>query len=104
MGESALLFGWIKRIFPPLGLMRFPIKLVILPVFALPPLAAYAVKGCLEATPSAILKFRRDSFAVGGILLLVMAGILIYARKFPFADDPGRSRWKAALLARRFWF
>ncbi len=87
MGENAHLFGWIKQAFPLLGIMRFPIKIVVLPVFALPLLAAFALKGCMATAPSEARAIRWRTLALGTILLLMLAGILSYARKFPFADD-----------------
>ena len=43
MGEKAILLDWLKAICPPLGFIRFPIKYVLLPLMALPFLAAFGV-------------------------------------------------------------
>ncbi|PAW85286.1 MAG: hypothetical protein B9S33_10010 [Pedosphaera sp. Tous-C6FEB] len=40
MGQQAFLLDWLKTICPPLGFIRFPIKYVLLPLMALPFLAA----------------------------------------------------------------
>lgn len=87
MGENARLLSWIKQAFPLVGIMRYPIKIVILPVFALPLLAAFAIKKCPGMTPPDARKVQHRSIALGIILLLALGGILVYARQFPFTDD-----------------
>ncbi len=43
VGEATPIYGWLSRHFNVVGLMRFPVKFVILPVFVLPLLAAYSL-------------------------------------------------------------
>ncbi|HUD83849.1 MAG TPA: hypothetical protein VMQ67_10115, partial [Candidatus Saccharimonadales bacterium] len=43
LGDSGFVFLWIKRMFPFLGLFRYPVKFVILTIIAMPLLAAYAM-------------------------------------------------------------
>ena len=87
MGENARVFGWIKHAFPLVGVMRYPIKIVILPVFALPLLAAFALKGCPGTMPSDARTIRRRSLALGIILLLTVGAILSLARRHSFTGD-----------------
>lgn len=86
MGENARVYDWIKRVFPLLGVMRYPIKIVVLTVFALPLLAAFALKtnpgGPLDAQVA-----RRRYLGVGIFAGAIVAAILIYARKFPLPDE-----------------
>ncbi|MGA3268789.1 MAG: hypothetical protein ABSE16_18460, partial [Verrucomicrobiota bacterium] len=43
LGEATPVYSWLLQHVSAIGLMRFPIKFVILPVFALPLLAAFAI-------------------------------------------------------------
>ena len=43
LGEATPVYGWLLRHFGALGMMRFPVKFLILPVFVLPLLAAFAL-------------------------------------------------------------
>src|ERR1041385_8436166 len=41
LGDRGILYDVVRRIFPPLGLARYPIKFIVITVFALPLLAAF---------------------------------------------------------------
>jgi len=43
LGDAGHLYGWIHELFPQIGLMRFPIKWVVLAGAAIPLLAAFGV-------------------------------------------------------------
>jgi hypothetical protein len=43
LGDATPVYGWLSRHVSVIGLMRFPVKFVILPVFVLPLLAAYGL-------------------------------------------------------------
>ena len=85
MGENGVLFPWLKRMIPMIGIARFPIKFVVLAGFTFPLLAAYALGG-FEQAPR-VPRFRRSLFAVSFLALLGMAIILWVARHHPFAMD-----------------
>lgn len=48
LGNATPVYSWSQAHLPIIGFMRFPIKFVILPVFVLPMLAAYAVAAPLN--------------------------------------------------------
>jgi hypothetical protein len=87
MGSHAHLWDWLKRVCPPLGFMRFPIKIVVLTVFTLPLLAAFALNE-KTAVPPPDTRARAWQFLTVGILLLaVIAAILGYAQRFPLPKE-----------------
>ena len=87
MGSHAHLWDWLKRVCPSLGIMRFPIKIIVLTVFTLPLLAAYALNE-KSATPPPDPHVRARQFlAVGIILLAVIAAVLGYAQRFPLPKE-----------------
>jgi hypothetical protein len=84
MGDHTPLFGWLKKLCPLLGVMRFPIKFVVLAVFTMPLMASFAVDANLPAPgPGARWRF----LAVGLVLLALIAGIVGYSRRFPYPDE-----------------
>ncbi|NDA65182.1 MAG: hypothetical protein EBY09_00865, partial [Verrucomicrobia bacterium] len=89
MGRDAFLLDWLKAIFPPLGFIRFPIKYVLLPLMALPFLAAFGITvvqlskcGDQQTSPSSDIKLQRARnhplILVTFTLLAICAGVLIW--------------------------
>jgi hypothetical protein len=69
MGDAGYLYPFVKFLVPQVGLMRFPVKFVVLPTLALPLLAA--------AGFSSIDRLSRDQWeARSGRILLTGAGLL----------------------------
>lgn len=87
LGDSALVYKYLRQAFPPFGLMRFPIKFVVLPALIFPLLAAFAVKALREGTTSPKILAR---WQVGAALL---AGTLLAA------DGFGRAKWGSASVS-----
>lgn len=54
MGDNGFLYPALKRVFPPLSFMRFPVKFLILVNFALPLLAAFAAAALFEEKSRAL--------------------------------------------------
>ncbi len=94
LGDQGGLYPVCLKLFPPLGLMRFPIKLVVPVLFILPLLAALAV-GQIERLPSdARSRAHRSLTMVGGMLLVLLAILLCLAwfRPRPMDDWPATLR------------
>lgn len=79
LGPSAKIYTLIKSVVPIFGFVRFPIKFVVLAVFALPIIAA-----------SAIGNIRTDKKFSGivVVLLVAMAGIVVFAKLHPQYSPP----------------
>lgn len=90
MGDNTPIYGWLKLVLPAIGIMRFPIKLIVLTVFTLPLLAAFAVNGNSALRRPGTRASRRKLVALGTLLLLVVVAILGYARRFPLPDESWR--------------
>src|SRR6266571_7229249 len=43
LGDNGYLYKWVRQAVPPFGLLRYPIKFVVVAIFSLPLLAAFAV-------------------------------------------------------------
>ena len=87
MGSNAHVWDWLKAVCPPLGIMRFPIKIIVLTVFTLPLLAAFALNEKLAAPQSDARVRTHQILAVGIILLVVIAAILGYAHHHPLPKE-----------------
>ena len=89
LGENGIVYGLIRRIMPGLGFMRFPIKFVVLMIFALPLLAAFAIAHLRAGSQSAEDRFHpAERWALGLILVFasIIAGCLVYSYSHPFAN------------------
>ena len=95
LGENGYLYIWLKKFVPGLGFMRFPIKLVVLAVIALPLLAAYAI-GKHEEAASKQEIFRRNLILglAGMITILAMFGLVWAAKVAPEPFDDWDGCWK----------
>ncbi len=83
LGPHGLLYGWVVRLVPLVGLVRFPIKFVILATFVIPLLAACGLSW-LQALPQE--RAPREGNRLWGLalgLLGLMAGIVGWAWRFP---------------------
>jgi hypothetical protein len=103
LGDATPVYGWLTRHFSVVGLMRFPVKFVILPVFVLPLLAAYSLT---ETRPAAGGEAgRRGGFRVLiwlATVALVLGILWWHWRSCPASDDRTAILWNG--LARAGFF
>ena len=90
LGDRGFLLTPLRRLFPFLGLFRYPVKFVLAAVFALPLLAAAAI-GRYENWNPLPPRWWRPDLACGGILLALVGLILWFARQSPV----GHLAWTA---------
>ncbi len=94
LGENGYVYSLIHKIVPVLGFMRFPIKFVLLPIFAFPLLAALAVARLASASaasdPESNLT-RRWTVGLVVMLTAVIAAAVVYSCARPFAGVSWRT-------------
>ncbi|MGA3268788.1 MAG: hypothetical protein ABSE16_18455 [Verrucomicrobiota bacterium] len=90
LGETTPLYGWLSHLVRVIGLMRFPIKFVILPVFALPLLAVsgLAVRGA--TTGSETRRLDRFWLLIASAIIALIFAIIAWNYRFPTPDDNQR--------------
>ena len=93
LGDQGYLFTALQRLFPFLGLFRYPVKFVLVTIFVLPLLAAAAVGHYENWKPPAPRSWRPD-LACGGLLLVLIGLILWFARQWP----AGHLAWTAVAV------
>ena len=109
LGDAGHLYPLAKKVFPWIGIARFPVKFTILTSFLVPLLAARAVQ---KIQTDADARIRRSVIFIGGIFLALAAGLVFFARQNPFPFDAVQAMtWNAvvraillvALLAALLW-
>lgn len=97
-GENSPFYPLARRVFPPLGLARYPVKFLLLAAFALPVLAAWGVRSLAATRPT--VATRHSTLVVAGFgALLAMAALAGWAWLHPYQS----AQWSPednALLAR----
>jgi hypothetical protein len=89
LGEKGLLYSWARSVIPGLGMMRFPVKFVVLAAFLLPLLAALGISKIFASpSPGKTLGW------IGGVLLAAIFGLCLHNefRPFPFIT-PAMMNW-----------
>ena len=81
-GTNGFLYAPLKKIFPLIGIARFPVKFMILPAFLLPLLAGFGLDAIRQNKTA-----RRTLCVVSGIILILAAALLCLARAFAFEND-----------------
>lgn len=84
LGNAGHLYPLAKKMFPWIGIARYPVKFVIPTAFLLPLLAAWAVQK-IQASPGRPI--RRSLVASGGFFLVLAALLVVFARQYPFPSD-----------------
>lgn len=88
LGSDGYLYTGLRKIFPPLQIVRFPVKFVVLADFVWPVLAAYAVARLRSDTARG-----RTVTLLGGIFVVLIGVILWIAKTNPLPTD----NWNATL-------
>ncbi len=96
LGPNGYLYSGIKAVLPQLGFMRYPIKFVVMVVFTVPLLAAYAVTWC-QTTPENSAQKRKVVPGLALVLLGLMGLIVWLAWKYPMERDNWSMTWHNAL-------
>jgi hypothetical protein len=97
LGDAGHLYPLAKKVFPWIGIARFPVKFTILTSFLVPLLAAGAVQ---KIQANADDRARRGILVSGGIFLALAAGLVIFARENPFSlDAVNAMTWNAIVRA-----
>jgi hypothetical protein len=80
LGDHAYVFTLFRKLLPGLGMMRFPVKFIVLALFALPLLAAFAVASLSSKEAPVCLKTAKSwMILLAALLTLIIGGALLYS-------------------------
>ncbi len=87
LGSQGYVYDWVRRLVPPLGLLRFPVKFVMLATFVIPLLAAYGFSW-LQSLPAErwLPEWKKPAGLALGLLGLIGV-ILFFAWRHPLPGD-----------------
>lgn len=87
LGEHGYLYPQVKTFLPLIGVMNFPIKFLLVPVFCAPLLAAFAVREALTSDSERRLGFGRLTFGICVALVMFAAGLVCLAHLYPVPGE-----------------
>jgi hypothetical protein len=93
LGNSGLLYRWLRVCLPALGFVRYPVKFVIL-VLAVAPLLAAFGWGALASQSRRVGRFEVGCTLV---ILLLIGTVVAVAARLPAADGSWPATWQNAL-------
>ena len=83
-GQNGFVLPALQKLLPFVGALRFPIKFIVLTVFAVPLLVALSIDSAQKLDP---VKFRKALVAMVALVLLAVLLILLVAIRYPFPGD-----------------
>ena len=90
LGPAGGLYSWLRKLVPLLGLMRYPVKFIVLPAFLVPLLAAIFLGHCRTCPLEEWTRLRRRILWTGGAVLVAVGLIVWAAFLFPLENtSPG---------------
>src|SRR5207249_2815010 len=97
LGENGHLYSWMRELVPVLGVGRYPVKFMILPAFAFPLLAGFALNWW-KGRPVSEWRTDRNGFLVIGMVLLGSIGAFLwFVWRYPFQLDQWPATWHNAV-------
>ncbi|HEV2394350.1 MAG TPA: YfhO family protein [Verrucomicrobiae bacterium] len=86
-GDQTLPSRWLRHLIPQLSLITYPVKFVAVAVFSVPLLAAYPLAQRSGLAGNDSRAWHRRLLFVASLLLVLIAGILFWAWRWPFPLD-----------------
>ena len=94
LGDAGKIFHWLRLALPAANVMRFPIKFVVVAVFVLPLLAAFAVREWSDAHREANARPWPRAACLALTMVLLLAGTAAWAMAAPLHEsDTTRTAW-----------
>jgi hypothetical protein len=87
LGNNGYVYFLLRKLIPQLGVMRFPIKFVVVASFAFPLLAAHAVAWLRQLDEAGCARERARVVFIGLALVGIIAAILFFAWEKPQSGD-----------------
>ena len=94
LGDAGKIFHWLRLALPAANVMRFPIKFVVVAVFALPLLAAFAVREWSDSHREASAGTWPRAARLALMMTLLLAGVAVGSVAAPLhGNDATQTAW-----------
>jgi len=90
LGENGFVYGWVKKVFPAIGFMRYPVKFALLPALIVPILAAFAIARWERLAAGERAGAQKKLVSLTGLVAIAMLLLAGLAWRFP----PPYGRWQ----------
>ena len=87
LGDQVGPVRWLRHLVPQLDLMTYPVKFVTVAVFVAPLLAAFGLARLQTLEAGQSREFQKRLVLLAVLLLALIAGILLWAWRFPLQGD-----------------
>ena len=94
LGDNSFVYPLLRKVFPPLGFFRFPVKFVVLATFCFPLLAAFAVAHFTAPGRMPERTLRRALLGVGGALTVAVIVIVACSYALPLRGEAFTASWQ----------
>jgi hypothetical protein len=95
LGDGALLYPWLRKVFPPIMGVRYPVKFVIVAACLMPLLAAFGIAHFLNSTDESRRRFRMITAGLALLFCALIAGTIWFAFRYPGIQE----NWKWTLTS-----
>ena len=85
LGENTFVYPLVRKLIPPLSLITYPVKFVMVAIFAAPLLAAFALANYQSV--------RNRILPLGAVLLALIGGIMAWTQHAPLPGDDSPAAW-----------
>jgi len=97
LGDQGHLYNWLRSAFPQFGFMRYPIKFVVLAVFSIPLLSAFAIRRYQQLSPEESRAAWRVTVGLVACLLALSGGIIWFGHQYPLVEEQWSVTWRSGL-------
>lgn len=95
LGDGGPLYPWLRKVFPQIAIVRYPVKFVILAACVVPLLAAFGVAHFLTSNRESRRTFGRATLCLVLSFCGLIAGVIGFAFLYPGIDE----KWKWTFLS-----
>ena len=85
LGENTFVYPLVRKLIPPLSLITYPVKFVMVAIFAAPLLAAFALAN--------FKTIQKRILPLGAMLLALIGGIVVWTQHAPLPGDDSQAAW-----------
>ena len=97
LGDNTFVYPLLRKVFPPIGFFRFPVKFVLLATFCFPLLAAFAVAHLTAPGRMPERNLRRALLGVGVALTVAVVVIVACSYLRPLRGEAFTASWQHGL-------